>query len=196
MIDLSVSYIGDCELNFTLNGIAGGIKDIQVEGVLRVILKPLKTEVPHIAAVQIYFLRHPTTNFELTSALAMLDMFSTGDLIRSILKEQISKTLVYPNKIKIQLCPESEDMSFKMPSIDGVLRADIKTVQGISERKVFLTSSLGNETWKSESVDVLFETADCYFEYELVSYDLGDHELEIAVNKIVDEEGKTEKIGR
>lgn len=191
-----MSYYGDCELSFSHTGIEGGIKDIEVEAALRVILKPLQTQVPHLSAVQIYLLRHPVVNFELTSALSMLDMFTTGDLIRSILKEQISRFLVYPNTISIKLCPNADDLFFKMPSIDGVVRVEIINVQEVSEPKIYLDVCLGSEATKSKVVDVNFDIAKFNEKCEFVSYNEGDNELKIVVNKAGEDEEQSTEIGR
>jgi hypothetical protein len=65
---------------------------------------------------------YPHLDFELTYALAalgevgslsfdhhlknlvnLLDLYATGDLLRSIIKDQLSKLLVFPNKLDIKL---------------------------------------------------------------------------------------------
>jgi hypothetical protein len=152
------------------------------------------SDVPNIAAIQIYFLRHPVINFELTSALAMLDMFSTGDLIRSVLKDQISKALVYPNTINIKLSPNAEDLSFKMPKIDGVVKIKIGKVYEILNQEIFFNISLGNEIVKSKIAEVIEKTAKFDVEHDLISYRDGDNEIEITLNEVA--EDGVNKIGR
>lgn len=151
--------------------------------------------VPHISAVQIYLLRHPGINFELTSALAMLDMFSTGDLIRSVLKDQISKALVYPNMISIKLCSEAKDLSFKMPTIDGVVKMKIEKFEGVIESKIFLDVSLGDEMRKIENVEMKKNSALLNVDYELISYRDGDDKVEVVLSGF-DEDGKITNIGK
>lgn len=163
---------------------------------MRVILKPIISDVPRIATVQMYFLRHPSINFELTSALIMLDMGATGDLIRSILKEQISKVLVYPNMINIKLCPEAKDFSFKIPTIDGVLKIKIDKIEGISQREIFLTINIGNEKSQSENVKVTFDVAKFDEEFELISYQDSDDKVRIIISDISHGQEQIKEIAR
>ena len=121
------------------------------------------------------------TNFELTSALATLDMFSTGDLIRSVLKEQISKHLVFPNKIDIKLDPNAENSIFEMPEMSGVVKINVITLEDIQD--------------ETRVVKVIENVAKINSIFEMVSYQNGDELLKVSVISHHDED-QTSELGR
>uniref|UniRef100_A0A171A802 Extended synaptotagmin-2 isoform x3 n=1 Tax=Triatoma infestans TaxID=30076 RepID=A0A171A802_TRIIF len=41
IMDMDIFYAGDCDISFTLGGLSGGIKDFQIHGMVRVVMKPL-----------------------------------------------------------------------------------------------------------------------------------------------------------
>lgn len=183
-----------------MNGVEGGIRNIEAEGALRVVIKPnlQQSKVPVISLIQIYFLRDPMTNFELTSALATLDMFSTGNLIRLILKDQISKHLVFPNKIDIKLDPDAENSIFNMPDIDGVVKVNIMSLEEIEIEdgtRVSVKISLGDEIEETKIVKITENAAKVDSDFHVVSYKNGDKELKISVISHDDEIQITE-LGR
>ncbi|XP_070496220.1 extended synaptotagmin-2-like [Chironomus tepperi] len=198
ILDVNLCYFGDLEISFSLNGIEGGIKDIELEGALRIVMKPIVSRAPIISAVQIYFLKHPNTNFELTSALASLDMFATGEMIRSILKDQISLFMVYPNKLHIKLDQNAPTSAFIMPEIEGIVRAHIYSVDNVDGSDIFLTVDLGQDYIKtpiiSSSENEQKRSFKHNFSRDLVAYRSGDEEVHMSLYK-KDEEAKSLKIG-
>lgn len=153
---------------------------MEAEGALRIIFKP---QVPFVSLIQIYFLRHPMVDFELTSALASLDMFQTGDLIRSVLKEQISKNLVFPNKIDIKIKKEAENPIFKMPNIEGVIQIFVIDLEDFeSELEVNVKLSLGSQFEETKFVKISEGVGKVNQFIEMISYEKGDDELNLAVS--------------
>jgi Ca2+-dependent lipid-binding protein len=60
LIDLELIYAGDANFKAKIkNSIYAGIKHIQFQGDLRIILKPLCNEIPLFAAITMYFLKTP-----------------------------------------------------------------------------------------------------------------------------------------
>lgn len=197
ILDITICYYGDLELTFSLNGIEGGIKDIELEGTLRIALKPIVAKMPLISAVQIYFLKHPRTNFELTMGLASLDMFTTGELIRSILKDQISLFMVYPNKLHIKLDKNAQSTAFVMPKIDGLVRANIFAVDNVESGEIFLSIDLGQDYVKTHAMSVSsgeLKSIKFKFSHDLIAYTNGDEEVHLTLNKR-GEDKKDVKIG-
>lgn len=136
------------------------------------------------------------TNFELTSALATLDMFSTGDLIRSVLKEQISKHLVFPNKIDIKFDPDAENSIFEMPEISGVVKVNVIALEDIKDgTRVSVKIGLGDEFEETKIVKIVESEAKVDSIFEMVSYKNGDDLLKVSVISHNDED-QTSEIGR
>lgn len=67
-------YAGDCDIRFRLKGLKGGVKDFQLAGMLRVVMKPLISQIPLVGGLQIFFLNSPTIDFNLIGVADVLDM--------------------------------------------------------------------------------------------------------------------------
>jgi Ca2+-dependent lipid-binding protein len=67
------SYGGDCDITFSVKGVKAGIKDFQVSGLVRVVMKPLLTQMPMIGGLQVFFLNNPEIDFNLVGIADVLD---------------------------------------------------------------------------------------------------------------------------
>ncbi|CAH2015977.1 unnamed protein product [Acanthoscelides obtectus] len=65
VMDLDIFYAGDCDITFHLKGMKGGIRDFQLHGMLRVVMKPLITTIPLVGGLQVFFLNNPDIDFDL-----------------------------------------------------------------------------------------------------------------------------------
>ena len=68
------SYAGDCDIRFGLKGLKGGVKDFQLSGMLRVVMKPLISQIPLVGGLQLFFLNSPSVDFKLIGGADVLDM--------------------------------------------------------------------------------------------------------------------------
>lgn len=105
MIDCKLAYGGDAKFTVSFKHIRAGIRNIELNGNMRLKLKNFMqiNSSKQAESVEISFLSTPTVNFELLNALAPLELFSSGDLIRTILNETINSQLVDPNKKSFSL---------------------------------------------------------------------------------------------
>lgn len=187
VIDVNISYFGDAQVNFSLNNLEGGIKDIEIEGQLRVIFKPLKPELPMFTAIQFYLLKQPILNFEFTGALN----FGSPVLhfIRDMIKSSISNYVVYPNKISYELVPGANVDPFEMPQIDGIIRVTISysTIENYSD--LFLTLDLGQTSleFSKREMKRLNKEEDFEMVCDLISYTKGDDHVHITLKKRADD---------
>jgi hypothetical protein len=55
------SYAGDARIKAKVKGIVCGIKDIQLNGEIRVILSPLINTIPLVGAITFFFLKRPVS---------------------------------------------------------------------------------------------------------------------------------------
>lgn len=180
-VDLNISYCGDSTLSFSLNSIEGGIQNIEMSGTLRIVLM-LDSTSTLISGLEISFLKNPTFDFELMTALAPLNLYLSGDLLRAIIKDQISRQLVFPNKISINLT-KSEARNL-MPKIDGILRIGVRSVEGITgfeEQHVCAVIQLDNELAETPKATLIEGTGSLQFEGELVKYSQNEEPLTITV---------------
>lgn len=182
VVDINFSYYGDAEMSFIINGIEGGIKNIDINGTLRIVLIPGSAS-SLISSLEISFIKIPTFDFELLTALAPLDMFVSGDLLRAFISDQISRHIVFPNKRIIKL--ESFQQDSLMPNIEGVLRVRIETVEeleGLNNRLVEVLIKLGNENTITPQTLITDGTGAIHFEGDILQYPQNDGRLNMILN--------------
>lgn len=115
IMDLDLFYTSDCDINFQLAGVRGGLKHFQIHGMVRVVMKPLITKMPLVGGLQIFFLNNPTIDFNLVGIVDLLDMPGLSDMLRKIIIEQIGAIMVLPNKLPITLSDMVPAAALKMP---------------------------------------------------------------------------------
>ncbi|KAI1281998.1 Extended synaptotagmin-1 [Halotydeus destructor] len=123
VMDFGINYAGNCDFEVSIRGIKAGIKDIKLNGILRVEFKPLTKDVPIVHGLKAYFLTTPTVDFDLTNAADILDLPGISDLLRSAILDQIESRAVYPNKIHIPV--EVKDLP-KSENVEKLEKPEIK----------------------------------------------------------------------
>lgn len=115
IMDMDLFYMSDCDINFQLAGVRGGLKHFQIHGMIRVVMKPLISKMPLVGGLQIFFLNNPTIDFNLVGIVDLLDMPGLSDMLRKIIIEQIGAVMVLPNKLPITLNDTVAAAILKMP---------------------------------------------------------------------------------
>lgn len=117
LLSPEILFASNRRLKFLLYVIffAGGIKDFQIHGMVRVVMKPLITEMPMIGGLQIFFLNNPNIDFNLVGVADVLDMPGLSDLLRRIIVEQVAHMMVLPNKLPIRLSDAIPATTLKTP---------------------------------------------------------------------------------
>lgn len=115
ILDVDLFYASDCDINFQLAGMRAGIKDFQIHGMVRIIMKPLISKIPLVGGLQVFFLNNPEIDFNLVGVADLLDMPGLSDMLRRIIVEQIGAIMVLPNKLPIVLSDEVPSIAVKMP---------------------------------------------------------------------------------
>ncbi|KAF5284987.1 hypothetical protein FQA39_LY16852 [Lamprigera yunnana] len=137
VLDLDIFYAGDCDLSFTLGaGIKGGIKDLQLQGMLRVVLRPLLSRMPLVGGIQVFFLNNPTIDFNLVGFVDILDLPGFSDLLRQLIVEQVSSLMVLPNKLFIKLSKHLEAEMLHVPEPEGVLRIHVVEAKNLMKKDI------------------------------------------------------------
>lgn len=137
ILDLDLFYAGDCNLSFTMGaGVKGGMKDFQLQGTLRVVLKPLLSRMPLIGGLQIYFLNNPTIDFNLVGFVDILDLPGFSDLLRQLILEQVSSLMVLPNKLPVKLSKHVESEMLHVPEPEGVLRMHVIEAKNLMRKDI------------------------------------------------------------
>lgn len=163
IMDLDLFYAGDCDINFSLSGLRGGIKDFQIHGTVRVIMKPLISQMPLVGGLQIFFLNNPNIDFNLVGVVDLLDMPGLSDILRKIIIEQVAAIMVLPNKLPIILNDGVPALSLKMPEPEGVLRIHVVEAKDLMKKDIsvlgkgksdpYAIVSVGAQQFRTQTID-------------------------------------------
>lgn len=163
IMDLDLFYAGDCDVNFSLSGLRGGIKDFQIHGTVRVIMKPLISQMPLVGGLQIFFLNNPNIDFNLVGVVDLLDMPGLSDILRKIIVEQVAAIMVLPNKLPIILNDGVPALSLKMPEPEGVLRIHVVEAKDLMKKDIsvlgkgksdpYAIVSVGAQQFRTQTID-------------------------------------------
>ncbi|KAH8341183.1 hypothetical protein KR074_008970, partial [Drosophila pseudoananassae] len=194
IMDLDLFYASDCDINFYLGGVKGGIKDFQIHGWVRVVMKPLIRSMPLVGGLQIFFLNNPNIDFNLVGALDFMDMPGLSDLLRRIIVEQIGNVMVLPNKLPISLSEEVSAVALKMPEPEGILRIHVVEAKDLMKKDIsvlgkgksdpYAIINVGAQEFKTQIIDnnvnpkwdywceaCIFTTIGHYIGFSLWDYD-------------------------
>uniref|UniRef100_A0A1Q3FZ48 Protein kinase c conserved region 2 n=2 Tax=Culex tarsalis TaxID=7177 RepID=A0A1Q3FZ48_CULTA len=204
IMDLDLFYAGDCDINFSLSGLRGGIKDFQIHGTVRVIMKPLISQMPLVGGLQIFFLNNPNIDFNLVGVVDLLDMPGLSDILRKIIVEQVAAIMVLPNKLPIILNDGVPALSLKMPEPEGVLRIHVVEAKDLMKKDIgvlgkgksdpYTIVSVGAQQFRTQTIDNTVNPKWDYWCEAFVHAESGQH-LQIVVND-KDNTGDDELLGR
>lgn len=163
IMDLDLFYASDCDINFYLGAMKGGIKDFQIHGWIRVVMKPLIRTMPLVGGLQIFFLNNPNIDFNLVGIIDFMDMPGLSDLLRRIIVEQIGNIMVLPNKLPISLSDEVPAASLKMPEPEGILRIHVVEAKDLMKKDIgmlgkgksdpYAIINVGSQEFKTQIID-------------------------------------------
>ncbi|XP_072926978.1 extended synaptotagmin-1 isoform X1 [Hemitrygon akajei] len=124
ILDLHISYIGDCEINVEVKKYfcKAGVNGIQLHGMLRVILEPLIGDMPLVGAVTLFFIRRPVLEINWTGLTNLLDIPGLSSKSDTILMDTIASFLVLPNRITCPLVPDLHVAELRSPLPRGIVR--------------------------------------------------------------------------
>ncbi|XP_047354622.1 extended synaptotagmin-1 isoform X2 [Vespa velutina] len=136
ILDADVMYAGDCDITFSVGNIKGGIKNFQLRGLMRVVMKPIISVIPIIGGVQVFFLNVPAINFNLVGVADVLDLPGFSETLRKTIIEQIAAIVVLPNKIVIPLSEQIPVETLKIPEPEGILRIHVIEAKHLMKKDI------------------------------------------------------------
>uniref|UniRef100_S4RU61 Extended synaptotagmin-like protein 1b n=1 Tax=Petromyzon marinus TaxID=7757 RepID=S4RU61_PETMA len=136
ILDLQISYVGDCDINVEIPKYFcnAGAKQVQLHGSLRVILEPLISQVPFFGALTFFFIRRPQLNINWTGLTNLLDIPGLNNMSDSMITDQIANLMVLPNRFTVPIVGDLELAQLRFPIPKGVLRIHLKGARDL-ERK-------------------------------------------------------------
>ncbi|XP_055059229.1 extended synaptotagmin-2 isoform X3 [Misgurnus anguillicaudatus] len=192
IMDLQINFVGNTEIDVDIKKYycRAGIKSIQLNGLLRVIMDPLLGDMPLIGALSVFFLKKPFLDINWTGLTNMLDVPGINGLSDGIIQDIIYSYLVLPNKLNIPLIDKAHIDKLRFPMPKAVLRIHFLEAQDLLGKDKFLGGlikgksdpygviQLGNQLFRSK---VIKETVNPKWNevYEAFVYDQPDQNLDI-----------------
>ncbi|KAK9887365.1 hypothetical protein WA026_022033 [Henosepilachna vigintioctopunctata] len=176
IMDVHFFYGGDCEFTFYLSGTTGGIRDFQVEGELRFIMKPLIPLNPLIGGIQIFFIDKPDFDYHMIGLTKLLEMPGINSYFRESIESVIESIAVIPNMFTIELSDDIEVSTYlRIPDPCGVLRIHLIEAKAL-EAKDYIGKSdpyviveVGAQKFRTKTISrSLSPTFDSWCEFVII----------------------------
>ncbi|NWX90182.1 ESYT3 protein, partial [Nothoprocta pentlandii] len=142
-LDLQICYIGDCEIHMDISKIKLGVKGVQLNGTLRVILEPLLNDAPFIGAVTLFFMHRPHLEMNWTGMSNLLDVPGINVMSDSIIQDFIASRLVLPNRVTVPLKKNMNIALLRFPVPYGVVRVHLLEAENLVQKDSFLGAIRG-----------------------------------------------------
>ncbi|MCI4378069.1 hypothetical protein PGIGA_G00211620 [Pangasianodon gigas] len=191
ILDFNIVYVGDIDIDADIKPrISAGVKELQLQGMLRVILNPLIGQSPLVGGVTMFFIRRPTMHLNWTGMTNLLDSPALRSFSESTVMDIIASIMVLPNRLCFPLIDQVKVDEMRFPLPRGVVRVhvleaqDLKAmdtvmmglVKGKSDPYVVLT--VGNQRFQTKTVKESL-TPRWNEVYEFVVHEAPGQELEV-----------------
>lgn len=139
IMDLNIMYDGDVDIDTEVKpAIVAGVKGIQMEGMLRVILEPLIGQAPLVGGVTMFFIRRPTLQINWTGITNLLDSSAFSSLSESTIIDIIASLMVLPNRMCIPLIDQVKVDLMRFPLPRGVVRVRLLEAKDLMAKDTFM----------------------------------------------------------
>ncbi|KRY38015.1 Protein CLEC16A [Trichinella spiralis] len=138
VMDMDVAYAGDCSLSVKVGCFRAGVEQLQFQGKLRCILRPLISKPPWFGGFVIFFLNEPAFEFDLTGAGELVEMPGLMKAMRSVISSQLANICVLPNEIVIPVVPETKMCDLTMSEPQGIVRVGVIAATNLENKDSFL----------------------------------------------------------
>ncbi|XP_051933261.1 extended synaptotagmin-1 [Hippocampus zosterae] len=140
LLDLYISYVGNVEINVEVKRYfcKAGVKGIQLNGMMRVILEPLIGDVPIVGAVTMFFIRRPKLDINWTGLTNLLDIPGLNVMSDSMIMDAIASFLVLPNRLVVPLVPNLHVAHLRSPLPRGVVRIHLVEAQNLAAKDSYV----------------------------------------------------------
>ncbi|CAH8853665.1 unnamed protein product [Trichobilharzia szidati] len=125
VLDLDLMLYSDARIKVNLGKVKAGVKEFELRGTLRVVMKPLVPKVPFAGAVTVCFLDSPYINFSLTDMGNILGLPGLQQTLNTVIRNVVNQLVVLPNRLPVQLLPDIDIQSLKYPLPQGVLHVNM-----------------------------------------------------------------------
>ncbi|XP_056321243.1 extended synaptotagmin-3 [Danio aesculapii] len=153
ILDLNIVYEADVDIDADVNrAIKVGIKGLQLQGMLRVILEPLIGQAPLVGGVTMFFIRRPAFQINWTGMTNVLDGPGLSHLSESAIVDVIASLMVLPNRMCFPLIDQVKVEQMRFPLPRGVVRVHVLEARDLVAKD---THMMGLVKGKSDPYTVL-----------------------------------------
>ncbi|XP_056145436.1 extended synaptotagmin-3 isoform X2 [Lampris incognitus] len=165
ILDMNISYEGDVDIDTEVKPpITAGVKGLQFQGTLRVILEPLIGHVPLVGGVTFFFIRRPTLLINWTGMTNLLDSPAFSQLSEETIMDIIASLMVLPNRMCIPLIDQVKVDQMRFPLPRGVVRVHLMEARDLLAKDTYMMGMVkgksdpyailrvGNRQFKSKTV--------------------------------------------
>ncbi|XP_060683138.1 extended synaptotagmin-3-like isoform X2 [Hemiscyllium ocellatum] len=191
IIDLQISYVGDCEINVEVKKVCkAGLKGMQLHGTLRVILEPLSNQMPLVEAVTLFFIHRPVLEINWTGLTNLLDIPGFNELSDTKILDTIASYMVLPNRFTCPLINGVNVSQLRFPLPHGVVRIYLNKAADLISKDTYLMGMVqgksdpyalirvGTQTFRSKTIKVNLNP-EWYEIYEAVVHEAPGQDLEL-----------------
>ena len=125
ILDTELFYGGDMHIKMKYHSFKAGIKSLYIHGELRLVFKSIVSKIPFIGALELFFLRTPTIDFNLTDIANIIEIPELHRLLHLALERILETLVVIPNRLIIAFMNDIDINQLRFPKPDGILRIDI-----------------------------------------------------------------------
>uniref|UniRef100_A0AAY4B4T8 Extended synaptotagmin-3 n=1 Tax=Denticeps clupeoides TaxID=299321 RepID=A0AAY4B4T8_9TELE len=193
ILDLNLVYEGDLQIDASVKPpITAGVKDIQIEGMLRVILDPLVGQIPLVGGITMFFIRRPTFQVNWTGMTNLLDSPALRHFSESSIVDIIASIMVLPNRLCIPLIDQVKVDEMRFPLPRGVVRVSLLEARDLVAKDTYMMGlvkgksdpyailRVGNNQFKSKTIKENLNPQ-WHEVYEFVVHEAPGQELEAEV---------------
>ncbi|XP_026073997.1 extended synaptotagmin-3-like [Carassius auratus] len=165
ILDLNITYEADVDIDADVRAaIKVGVKGLQLQGTLRVILEPLIGQAPIVGGVTMFFIRRPALQVNWTGMTNVLDGPGLSHLSESAIVDIIASLMVLPNRMCFPLIDQIKVDQMKFPLPRGVVRVHVleardlvakdKHMMGLVKGKSdpYTVLRVGNKQFKTKTI--------------------------------------------
>eukprot|EP01063_Lacrimia_lanifica_P006098 TRINITY_DN13664_c0_g2_i1.p1 TRINITY_DN13664_c0_g2~~TRINITY_DN13664_c0_g2_i1.p1 ORF type:complete len:850 (+),score=225.29 TRINITY_DN13664_c0_g2_i1:85-2550(+) len=122
-ISLGINFDSAIDLKLTCAVASVGVKELNFNGTLNVVLRALNPEPPFIGGVEVCFANPPTLSMDLLGIGNLAEMPGINSILRNVIDNGIAGVCVVPNRIGISLNKALvSQASLTFPQPEGIMR--------------------------------------------------------------------------
>ncbi|VDM31706.1 unnamed protein product [Hydatigera taeniaeformis] len=160
VMDVDLMLYSDARIKVSVGKIVAGVKDFELRGTLRILIKPLVPQIPFVGAVTVCFLDNPYINFLLTHMGNILTMpglqyiywFYSSNLcllqtLYRTVQDTVSSLCVLPNRISVPLVNDVILEQIRFPSAQGAVRVEVISASDLASADVNLAGKSSSDPY-------------------------------------------------